>query len=120
MKAVNFNVVSMTQGDAAVLYPQGYLNNLAGESLVQECNRFIESGIRKIVLNFGKTDLVNSIGVSLLLGIIERLRESGGTLCFSNLSRSHRETFEMLGITKYILVFDREEEALEHLKGVVA
>ncbi len=118
MKAAHFNVISMTAGDAVVLYPQGYLNNLAGESLVRECNRFVENGIRKVVLNFGKTDFVNSIGVSLLLGIIERLRECGGTLCFSDLSGSHKDTFEMLGITKYILVFDREEVALKHLKGV--
>jgi anti-anti-sigma factor len=118
MKAMNFTVISRMAGDAAVIHPQGYLNNLAGESLVQECNRFVESGTQKIVLNFGETDFINSIGVSLLLGIIERLRECGGALCFSNLSSSHRDTFDMLGITKYILVFEREEEALEHLKGV--
>ncbi len=117
MKAGNFNVISVSMDDAVVLYPQGYLNNLAGESLVRECDRFVETGTRKVVLNFGKTDFVNSIGVSLLLGIIERVRKCGGTLCFSNLSGSHKDTFEMLGITKYILVFDREEEALEHLKG---
>ncbi len=118
MKAMNFSVISRTAGDAVVLYPEGYLNNLAGEGLVQECNRFVENGVRKVVLNFGKTDFVNSIGVSLLLGIIERLRACGGTLCFSNLSSSHKDTFDMLGITKYILVFEREEDALEHLKGV--
>jgi anti-sigma B factor antagonist len=118
MKGMNFKVISKMAGDAVVIRSQGYLNNLAGESLVQECNRFVENGIHKVVLNFGETDFINSIGVSLLLGIIERLREIGGTLCFSNLSASHRDTFEMLGITKFILVFDREEEALEHLKGV--
>jgi anti-anti-sigma factor len=118
MKAMNFTVISRMAGDAAVIHPQGYLNNLAGESLVQECNRFVESGTQKIVLNFGETDFINSIGVSLLLGIIERLRECGGALCFSNLSSAHKDTFEMLGITKYILVFGREEEALKHLNGV--
>jgi anti-anti-sigma factor len=118
MSAMNFKVISRMAGDAAVIHPQGYLNNLAGESLVQECNRFVEKGIHKVVLNFGETDFINSIGVSLLLGIIERLREIDGTLCFSNLSSSHRDTFEMLGITKFILVFDREEDALGHLKGV--
>ncbi len=117
MKVTNFKVVSRTVGDAAVIHPKGYLNNLAGEGLVDECNRFIEDGITRVVLNFSEIDFINSIGVSLLLGIIERLRECKGVLCFSNLSGAHRDTFEMLGITKYILVFEREEEALDHLKG---
>jgi anti-sigma B factor antagonist len=117
VKDSNFKVVSRTAGDVAVIRPQGYLNNIAGECLVDECNRFVENGMRRVVLNFGETDFINSIGVSLLLGIIERLRECGGVLCFSNLSAAHRDTFEMLGITRYILVFEDEKQALEHLKG---
>lgn len=117
MRTNNFKVLSRTVGGAAIIHPQGYLNNLAGEGLVDECNRFIEKGVTRIILNFGETNFINSIGVSLLLGIIEKLRECNGVLCFSNLSSAHKDTFEMLGITEHIPIFEREEIALEHLRG---
>ncbi|MEJ2697991.1 MAG: STAS domain-containing protein [Candidatus Sulfobium sp.] len=115
MKATNFKVVSRLAGDVAVVYPQGYLNNLAGESLVKECNSYLSRGVRKVVLNFSGTDFINSIGISLLLHIMEGLQEGGGTLCFTNLSKVHRDTFEMLGLTDHMLVFGDEDEAFRHL-----
>ncbi|MBI5639161.1 MAG: STAS domain-containing protein [Nitrospirae bacterium] len=115
MKSTAFNVASKCQGDAAVVYPRGYLNNIAGESLVSECHNVIGQGAKKIVLNFRETDFINSIGVSLLLNIIEDLNNIGGTLCFAEMSKIHRDTFEMLGLTKYILVFNDENEALQYL-----
>jgi len=114
VREMDFAVTSKTVGDTAVIYPHGYLNNIAGESLVKECNSYIEKGITKMVLNFGGLEFINSIGISLLLSVIERLNGSGGTLCFTDIS-SYHETFEMLGLTKYMLIFRNEEDALAHL-----
>ena len=55
MKSVQFSVASKLVGDAAVIYPKGYLNNLSGESLVNECGIYIQRGITKIVVNFSET-----------------------------------------------------------------
>ncbi|MEJ2683830.1 MAG: STAS domain-containing protein [Candidatus Sulfobium sp.] len=114
MKATNFKVISRLAGDVVVLYPQGYLNNLAGESLVSKCNSYLSQGIKKVVLNFSGTDFINSIGISLLLHIMEGLKEGGGVLCFTNLSKVHSDTFEMLGLTNHMLVFGDEEEAFRY------
>jgi anti-anti-sigma factor len=111
----NFTVTSKTVGNAAVVYPQGYLNTLAGESLVKECNAYIEKGIREIVLNFEKIEFINSIGISLLLSIIERLKNCNGVLCFTNIGPVYLETFDMLGLTKFMHVFQDEDEALRYL-----
>lgn len=115
----NFTVSSRTVGSAAVVYPQGYLNTIAGESLVKECNAYLEKGIRKIVLNFEKIEFINSIGISLLLSVIERLRNCDGALCFTNISDIYLETFEMLGLRKFMCVFKSEDEALQYLNTAV-
>jgi anti-anti-sigma factor len=117
MKSVQFKVVSRLAGDAAVIYPKGYLNNLSGESLVIECGMYIGKGITKIVVNFGETDLINSIGISLLLQIIEDLRNIKGTICFTNMSKFLRDTFEMLGLMQHMIVFPVESDALKYLKA---
>ena len=111
----NFTVTSRRVGNTAVVYPQGYLNTLAGESLVKECNAYLEEGTREIVLNFENIEFINSIGISLLLSIIERLKNSDGALCFTNIGTVYLETFEMLGLTKFMHVFDKEDDALQYL-----
>jgi anti-anti-sigma factor len=117
MKSVQFNVTSRLDGDVAVVYPKGYLNNLSGESLVIECGIYIGKGITKIVVNFSETDLINSIGISMLLQIMEDLRNIKGTICCTNMSKFLRDTFEMLGLIKHMLVFPVESDALKYLKA---
>ena len=117
MKPAQFSVASRLDGDAAIIYPKGYLNNLSGESLVKECGIYIGQGVTKIVVNFGETDLINSIGISLLLQIIEDLRNIKGTICCTNMSKFLRDTFEMLGLIEHMQVFPVESDALNYLKA---
>lgn len=104
--------------DAAVIYPQGYLNNLTGETLVQECTAVIEKGTRKIIISFRDTELVNSIGISMLLLIIEKLISTDGQLCFTDMNQTLQDTFVMLGLTHYISCFTHEQDALLYLRTV--
>ncbi len=117
MNEKNFTVTSKIMEGAAVVCPRGYLNNRAGESLVRECNSYIEKGVKNIVLNFRDIEFINSIGISLLLSVIEQLKSCEGTLCFSDVNTSYRETFEMLGLSKYMLIFQHENEALHYLNS---
>ncbi len=110
-----FQVTSRLVKDVAVVYPQGYLNNLAGEGLVSECSRYARTGIKKVVVNFGKTDLINSIGISLLLHVMEELQAVEGTLCFTDMSKVQVDIFEMLGLSKFFLFFPDEDRALQFL-----
>ena len=112
----DFMVHSRSVEDVAVIYPQGYLNNIVGEKLEKECRDYMRKGVNKIVLNFGQTEFINSIGISILLGIIETLKKSEGTLCFTGMKAPHREIFDMLGLTKYAMVFTTEDDALRHFK----
>ncbi len=117
MRHTNFSLRCRVIDDAAVVSPEGYLNSLAGESLVSECNSYVGKGITRIVINFGRIEFINSIGISLLLSLIDKLKNCKGTLCFSDVRTHHRETFEMLGLAPHMLFFPREEDALAFLNG---
>jgi anti-anti-sigma factor len=112
---MSFVVSTQNFGDVAVVRLEGYLNNVVGEKLEKECIKCMDKGISAIVLDFDKVEFINSIGVSIVLSIIERLRESGGKLLFSSLRSVHKETFDMLGLTKYARAFGSEGEALKSL-----
>ncbi len=103
--------------DAVVIYPGPYLNQLRGESIETQCREFLATGVRRIVINFEETELINSIGISILLGVIESVNRAQGALVLSNLNASNRELFEMLGLMSHVEMVDTEEIALVKLSS---
>lgn len=102
-------------GDTAIIYASEYLNKLSGERIERECKRQLESGSRALVLNFRDTELVNSIGVSILMGVIDAAEQSNARLIFSDVNTHTASLFEMLGLTRHIILVKDEEEALSQL-----
>jgi anti-anti-sigma factor len=99
-------------GDMAIIYASDYLNKLSGERIERECKRQLESGSRALVINFRDTELVNSIGVSILMGVIDAAEQSNARLIFSDVNTHTANLFEMLGLTRHIILVKDEEEAL--------
>src|SRR5687768_16776590 len=70
----------------AVVYAGDYLNKLTGESVERECRRKLSEGAKEIVVNFSRTELVNSIGVSILLGVIDAAQSNGARVVFTDVN----------------------------------
>jgi len=102
---------------AAVIYPGPYLNQLRGERIERRCLEMLQSGIRNLVINFEETELINSIGISLLLSVIEAVDDSEGKVILTNLNNSNRELFEVLGMLSKVEILGTEEVALASLSG---
>jgi anti-anti-sigma factor len=99
-------------GETAIIYASDYLNKLSGERIERECKRQLESGSRALVINFRDTELVNSIGVSILLGVIDAAEQSAARLVFSDVNGHTANLFDMLGLTRHVTLVKDEEEAL--------
>lgn len=117
MSAVEIRA-KLTEG-AAVIYPGPYLNQLRGEDIENRCNELLASGVRQIIVNFKDTELINSIGISILLGVIEAVNDASGRLVLTNLSESNRELFEMLGLMSHVEIEESEEAALARMREAV-
>jgi anti-anti-sigma factor len=103
-------------GDVAVVYAGDYVNKMSGQRIERECLTRMERGCRALVINFQDTELVNSIGVSILLGVIDAAEQSGTRLAFSNVSVHTLKLFELLGLTRLVVLADSEEAALATLE----
>ena len=99
-------------GSTAVVYASDYLNKLTGEKIERECRRQLDCGCRALVIDFSDTQLVNSIGVSILLGIIDVAEKSGAKIVFSEVNIQTVQLFEMLGLTRHVALAKNEDEAL--------
>ena len=98
------NFAVQTEGDAAVVYAGDYLNKLSGEKIERECKRQLNEGCRTLIVNFAETEIVNSIGISILLGVIDAASNAGASVVFSDLNDDTIELFEMLGLTNHVIV----------------
>ena len=56
---------------------------------------------------------MNSIGVSILIEIIEKLQDIDGKLGYYNLAPIVEKTFNIMGLTKYSTIYKTENEAIE-------
>jgi anti-anti-sigma factor len=105
------NVQSLQDGELAIIRTDGYINNLGAERIEQECDALIERGYRKFIINFEKSPIINSMGLSILIGIIEKMLEISGVLAFTDLTPVNAETMEIMGLTQYAQVYPTEGEA---------
>ena len=88
--------------ERAEIYAGDYLNKLSGEKIEYECRRHIEAGCKELIVNFSKTEIVNSIGISILLEVIDVAQNSGARIVFSDVNESTIELFDMLGVTNHV------------------
>ena len=102
-------------GTTAVVYASDYLNKLSGEKIERECRRQLKCGCRAHVIAFSDTKLVNSIGIAILLGIIDVAEKSGAQIVFSDVNNQTIQLFDMLGLTRHVVLAKDEREALLNL-----
>lgn len=96
--------VASTDNKTAVVFAGDYLNKLTGEQVERECKQRLEEGCTELIVNFSRTEIVNSIGVSILLGVIDSAANAGARVVFSDVNEDTVELFDMLGVSKHALV----------------
>ena len=90
------------EGETATIFAGDYLNKISGEKIERECKRRIDGGCKTLVVNFRETEIVNSIGVSILLGVIDAASQAETSVVFSEVSEDTSQLFEMLGLTNHV------------------
>ena len=111
-------VRSERNGNIAIIFASDYLNKLSGERIERECRVCLEAGCRALVVDFKNTGLVNSIGVSIMLGVIDAAERAGAPLVFSNVNSQAAQLFEILGLTRHAALARDESDALALLSEV--
>lgn len=96
-----FNLNSEVKNDCVVINTSGYVNNLGGQKIIDEFNSHHQNGLNNYILNLADSKVVNSIGISFLIEVIEKLNESNGKLVFTNLDPSVDKTFTIMGLFHY-------------------
>ena len=96
-----FTLTSEVRDNRLVIATSGYVNNVGGEAIAAEFTKHFENGVKEVVINLAQSKVVNSIGMSFLIEIIEQLQDAGGRLVFSNLDPAVEKMLAIMGIFKF-------------------
>lgn len=96
-----FELTSSIVNDVLMIKTDGYINNTGGESIVNEFEKHYTNGTTKVLIDIENSKVVNSIGISFLIEIIEKLNDKDGKLYFSNLDPSIEKTFTIMGLFQF-------------------
>jgi anti-anti-sigma factor len=101
------------RGDVAVFWTDGYINNQGGEEIARQAYAQLDAGARALVLNLEKTRIVNSIGISILIEVLEKVMDRKGVLAFCNLTPTIDKTFRIMGLAQYASIYPSLDQALQ-------
>ncbi len=82
-----------------------------------EAYALLGSGVNRLLLDLERTKIVNSIGISILIEILEKVLDQGGKLAFCRLTPTIEKTFQIMGLAQYARIFPAPEPALAWLRG---
>ena len=99
----------------AVIQTEGYINNQGGEEIARAAYDLLDSGCRKLLLDLSGTKIINSIGISILIEIIEKMIEVEGKLSFCALTPTIEKTFHIMGLAQYASIYPDQATAVNEL-----
>jgi anti-anti-sigma factor len=102
-------------GEGAVIHTRGYINNVGGEDIANTAYELMDDGVRTILLNLRDTKIVNSIGISILIEIVEKMMEKDGRVAFCCLTPVIQKTFQIMGLAQYASIYPDEVTARSEL-----
>ena len=96
-----FTLSSEIRQNCLVIATSGYVNNVGGETIAKEFSRHFQDGIKKVVLNLAQSKVVNSIGMSFLIDIVDQLNDGGGKMVFTNLDPAVDKMLSIMGLFQF-------------------
>jgi anti-sigma B factor antagonist len=103
--------------DLGVIGAAGYINNEGGQAIADAATDLMDQGAKTLLIDLEGTRIINSIGVSILLEILEKLLDEKGRLAFCNLTPTISKTFEIMGLVQYAAIYPDRDSAQAALEG---
>lgn len=113
---INLSTNVLTNG-VGLIKAAGYINNEGGQAIADAAGDLMERGCATLLIDLEGTRIINSIGVSILLEIMEKLLEENGRLAFCSLTPTISKTFEIMGLVQYATIYPDQHAARADLEG---
>jgi anti-anti-sigma factor len=110
-----FSLTSEVRDKCLVIATSGYVNNVGGEAIAKEFARHFEAGTKNVIVNLAQSKVVNSIGMSFLIDIVDQLNDAGGKLVFTDLDPAVDKMLTIMGLFQFAGKAKNVDDALVSL-----
>jgi anti-sigma B factor antagonist len=99
---VDLTLNTRSEADRAVLEVAGEVDVYTGTTLRDRISGLLDSGVRDLIVDLGRVEFIDSTGLGVLVGALNRARELGGSL---QLVCAQERVLKLLRITGLDQVF---------------
>ena len=101
----------------AVIDLAGDLNSSAEAALNEAYAQAMGGGAASVVLNFERTEYINSTGIALIVAVLAQARANRVEVKAFGLSDHYREIFEITRLADFMTITDDEDRAVSGAEG---
>ena len=88
------------------------LSSYAASDLRKVLEDLLAEKVDRVVVNLGQVSHINSTAVGALVGVAKRLRQNGGDLKICALADNLTRTFNLIGASSVVEIYESENSAL--------
>ncbi len=99
----------------AIIDLKGDVTTFADAKLNEAYRIATASGARQVILNFARSNYINSAGIAILIRIVTDVNRSGQKLAMVGLNDHFQKIFRMVGLAQYADLYEDEDQAIAAL-----
>ena len=105
-------VTIRVEQDVTVIDLKGDVTTFADAKITDAYRTATNNGARNLIINFRRSDYINSAGIAILIRIVTEVNRAGQKLAMSGLNDHFQKIFRMVGLSQYADIFEDEQQAL--------
>ena len=113
-----FTLTSELRNNCLIIATSGYVNNEGGEAIAKEFGSHFEKGTKYVIINLDQSKVVNSIGMSFLIDIVDQLNDVEGKMVFTNLDPAVEKMLAIMGLFSFAGKEPTVDDALKSLATI--
>jgi anti-sigma B factor antagonist len=103
--------------DIPVMVIEGDMTSEADSDVMKTYQKIKEKNAPKsVVINFEKTNYINSAGIATLINIIQDIGEIGGKISIAGLSTHFQKVMDIVGISDFVDIYNTDYDAIREIK----
>jgi len=110
-------VSTRSEQGVTIIDLKGDVTTFADAKITDAYRTASAGGARKIVINFRRSDYINSAGIAILIRIVTEVNRAGQKLAMSGLNDHFQKIFRMVGLSQYANIYEDEQQAVAALSA---
>ncbi len=100
-----------TEGDLLIVRADGGLNGDTANQFVNEIERLVDSGLRKVIVDCTALSYISSAGLAVLMRLHKHMKPHGGNVKIANVKGAIMQVLEITHLSKVFELYPDVEQA---------